>query len=734
MTTYNTGNPVGIDGSSDPRDLNDNAKLLDRLMMLETEKTPDRLGNLIYTWDGIRKNIVPLGISYDDLTKANTAIASGEIPLGSFFFIRSTSEEKIADEYQNINSIATATGKSFSSSYIVDKLAGLIDQNDGNDSFAAIVDGDDLEAVTFYEVGESVGIKAGTTLITPEEFTNESTSTLLGDDLFSIADVDGLQVISSNENGSRVFNLSLPPDNENSAVMSKSGESIFEFMDVDGDGPIIQVIDADNLIGGEVPLNGGGDDPQEASIDSMLNAKSIEMASAPIRYAQTFYNTLAKPVKVINIVAVFGQSFAVGVESRTVLSRAIAEALTPSNLMLGEAVRGMSFVTAAGTSFSPVGGVNVLQPLAEKLQYVSGELAPEGSGGSTTLGETVMSGLLTTLKHAHNERMGIDGDDSDHTFVGFCTGNSGTPIAELMKGAPQNYYNRYITAVQGVKDAADALGHSVNLVAVVWMQGENDYPSTSYSTYKASLATVMADMTTDGKAITGQSNDVLEVIYQTGGMYTRDKDNVDIGRAQIDYVLGNKNARFCGPYSPLPTPTTTTHLLANSYRWYGCSIAKCIDKALRGNGKVTFRMVGALYHKDEVYPYFEVPVPPIQIQPAYVVNVPTTFDGNGFTVTDSIGSLSGSSLTVSVYSPSMIKIKCSRELQGTVRVTLADKAVYNGKHNICDSDETPSVFPWEYTGLNGQPTTENIPELVNKPYVLRNWCSAYSLIAEEIEA
>ena len=144
-------------------------------------------------------------------------------------------------------------------------------------------------------------------------------------------------------------------------------------------------------------------------------------------------------------------------------------------------------------------------------------------------------------------------------------------------------------------------------------------------------------------------------------------------------------------------------------------------------------MAGAVYKKDEVYPYFDVPTPPIQIQPAYVVSTATLLPGRGFTITDSLGALSGNSLDVEVFSSHIIKIKCSRELVGPVRVTLADKAAYNGKHNICDSDTSEAVFSWEYTGTNGQPETENIPELVNKNYVLRNWAAAYSLIADEIE-
>ncbi|HCT2142712.1 TPA: hypothetical protein OTQ49_000860 [Raoultella ornithinolytica] len=741
---YNTGNPRP---SNSMKDLNDNALAYDDFMLSEEGTFVDRLGNQVPTLKGLseimsqagesvvektRQNLIPLSRQYMTLADAQADIAN--IPDGSTTYVRSADGSSLADEYINNGGTLEPTGRNMPSQEAAEAYKKLIDEKPGTNSYLNVIDDDGFIGLSLIEDEDGVAMVGENINLSPNEISNTSMSITPGSSDFSLEDEEGLVIMKSGPEGANIFGLGIGPVSEEQTLLSRSGNSLFELNDADG--PVIQVIDEDGLIGGELPLgpiNSGGGDVTTDSVGTKLNTLNSNMAAASISHSQSFYNVLAKPIKQLNVVAVYGQSLALGVESRTVLSTDISFSLTPGNKMLGQAVRGKNFVSSTGTDFSPVGGANTLYQLQEKLQYVNGNLAPEGTGGSDTLGETVMTGLLTTLKHAHNERLGIDGDDPDHLFVGFCTGNSGTPIAELMKGATQNYYNRYLTALQGIKEATDALGYSLNLVAVVFMQGENDYAGTSYDTYKAALTTLMSDLTSDGKAITGQSRDVLEVIYQTGGQYTRDKNFVDIGRAQIDYVLGNKNARFCGPYSPLPTPTTTTHLLANSYRWFGCNVAKCIDKALQGHGKVTFRMVGAVYKNDEAYPYFEVPVPPIQLQPAYVISTPTMLPGRGFTVTDSIGSLSGESLTVDVYSPHILKIKCPRDLVGPVRITLADKANYNGKHNVCDSDTSEAVFPWEYTGTNGQPENENIPELNDKNYVLRNWAAAYSVIADEIE-
>lgn len=149
MTTYNTGNPVGPDGSNDPRDLNDNAKVLDKLINSTDESIPSRLGVELYTWDGIRKKLVPLGKSYDDLTAANAAIASGEIPTGSFFFIRSASDNSIADEYQNVAGVATATGRSYPTTEFVTQLADKLPNIDKTEYWGGVIANDGAIGVAF---------------------------------------------------------------------------------------------------------------------------------------------------------------------------------------------------------------------------------------------------------------------------------------------------------------------------------------------------------------------------------------------------------------------------------------------------------------------------------------------------------------------------------------------------------------------------------------------------------
>lgn len=54
---YNTGNPVGPDGSSDPRDLFDNAGIIDQLMTGPLGEYLDRLGVPLKSWRGIMQQV-----------------------------------------------------------------------------------------------------------------------------------------------------------------------------------------------------------------------------------------------------------------------------------------------------------------------------------------------------------------------------------------------------------------------------------------------------------------------------------------------------------------------------------------------------------------------------------------------------------------------------------------------------------------------------------------------------
>ncbi len=91
---------------------------LDEWATSEQETYIDRLGNTHLTNAGLIANLSPLGKTYTQ-EQATSAIASGEIPDGAFFFIWSDDESAVAEKYQNVGGVITPTGVKISSEQFV---------------------------------------------------------------------------------------------------------------------------------------------------------------------------------------------------------------------------------------------------------------------------------------------------------------------------------------------------------------------------------------------------------------------------------------------------------------------------------------------------------------------------------------------------------------------------------------------------------------------------------------
>ncbi|WP_312425506.1 SGNH/GDSL hydrolase family protein [Serratia sp. (in: enterobacteria)] len=94
---------------------------LDEWATSEQETYVDRLGNTHLTNAGLIANLSPLGKAYTQ-EQAAAAIASGEIPEGGYFFVLSSNGETVADQYKNINGVATFLGYGFVKSKMVTDL------------------------------------------------------------------------------------------------------------------------------------------------------------------------------------------------------------------------------------------------------------------------------------------------------------------------------------------------------------------------------------------------------------------------------------------------------------------------------------------------------------------------------------------------------------------------------------------------------------------------------------
>ncbi|SBI35684.1 Uncharacterised protein [Klebsiella quasipneumoniae] len=554
----------------------------------------------------------------------------------------------------------------------------------------------DGEEDIYYSVVDSEGNVVGTVRRSPTgtaivEYKNHALADQSLDGLF-LQDQDG--TIHFAAYGGEVF--SGAGFSQRKYTIAQSDE--FSFLLADSEGNVSQAVDTTGK-----PLNV---DSVNAETDAVLIASASSLSAAAGIAANTFrVSALQRPRKKINIYIIYGQSYSVGADSERVLSTQQMF----GNLTLGTDPRGQNWwSTATQYTFSPTGG-NVLSPLIE------------------TGVETPVSGLIDSLKWLHNESMGVE-DDVAHLFAGAATGVSATSIAQLSEGADPERYNRLRTALSGFASAANAAGYDACVAGVIYIQGEADNNST-YDIYYAALQNLFNQINGTIKQYFPDNKDVDFFIGQMGGYFVVDTNNQAIPRAQMDFCDNNANAHFVGPYAMLPCPSSGYHLLANSYRWFYSNIAKAVHKVMKGYEQTTFRINSVRHSENALVVGFNVPFPPLRFRDAYIKQDAVMFDDKGFTVTDSVGVLKGTDLTVEIVAPTVIKITCSRQLSGDVRLTLADQANHTGRHNVSDSDPSVSIFKWETNTDTAAP--DYIPALNGINYPLYNWAGIDSVLSKE---
>lgn len=162
----------------------------------------------------------------------------------------------------------------------------------------------------------------------------------------------------------------------------------------------------------------------------------------------------------------------------------------------------------------------------------------------TQLGQTHGTGLLRALAKWQDDAV----EQTVHRF--FRThGAAGKRLDEVMKGTqPYTNFLTELTAAHAV--AKNPYGFATTKLRLLTIHnGHQDRTQgTARATFAASLATLDGDYNTDGKAITGQSENILIGISQLDAPYQMDPvTGSDISLAQLDYVRANANGRLLCP-------------------------------------------------------------------------------------------------------------------------------------------------------------------------------------------
>ncbi|TCW04016.1 carbohydrate esterase-like sialic acid-specific acetylesterase, partial [Raoultella sp. BIGb0138] len=417
---------------------------------------------------------------------------------------------------------------------------------------------------------------------------------------------------------------------------------------------------------------------------------------------------------------IYSQSLGTQQEGYPALSQTPIEGF--DNLMLGDSIRPSH---RSNPEFVPVGDA-VLKPLHAVVQNSTGSAVinneqvaalPAGSPNEGEGGVAIANGL----RRLWLQRNCLERDPS-RRFVLSSTGVNGRSIEQLSKGATPELYQRPLQAVQQVKALADIEDVSYSIGAIIWIQGEWNYSKTNGSndkaTYKASLEKLYTDMVSDmAIGIAGQKAPPAIFMYQTGAGFTRDDADLSIGMAQWEFCREHENAYLVTPAYPFPDKGG--HLGPNGYRWMDMQFAKVMHQVLNeGQGWEPLGPIKIIIIGREIYVFYHVPSPPLTFRPSYVKNVATLYADKGFRVTDSVGTVAISN--VEIVADTIIKITTGRDISANAKLWYGDKTTHEGNGNVFDSDNFNSLDSFIFQEGTGQYETENIPELVGKPYPLNN--------------
>ncbi|WP_439076108.1 hypothetical protein [Serratia sarumanii] len=757
MTTYNTGNALG---STDPRDLYDNAQNFDGAINGTSEKWTDRLGRERLSWDGMQANISPLGKTYTQ-DQATAAIASGEIPDGAFFFIWSDDEGAVAEKYQNVGGVITPTGVKISSEQFVQMVY--------QQALANLADISQLKNITsMLKNYTSKGWQFSL------ESKNGPSETLLGVDdngeLWLAGLVRGIQ-----EYVEQLIPTSLANRYKGIqwALVDKSGK--LGLITIDDDGAM-NIVGMDDALQDRVSsLCSSTFSRRIVGFQYVVLAEDLKSALLAIDDDGGFYipgiegplqdnlgESLAT-IKTENGVPAAAWRGNVVWSDRPVLT---AQKLTSTGFIFsyvpgGEATAGSGVKYEPSIREMPIdanevhgggsggqslntpkdgAGINIVNrdPAFRGRVLAGANGRPEG-GGMDPVSESDLSTLNDAQYPAAGWRQGnvlpmyyaiLHQNPGNQVFIHAPFAAGGRSFAEISKGTIP--YQNSLDFVQLGKNAADGVGKRYTFKFMTFEHGETDNDNGSSQNpgdYLAKMTPYFSGMQVDFKAITGQTENFAEVVGQVGSRINTKNQQVDdqgnpIGEPvivqpysvtatdQLTYVRQNAaKAIMYGPKYPLNwlyNDATLSHLNAAGKVLQGEYAAQAIywhlyDPAKKGTW-TGLKARSLSVNGSTIDIVFDVPYPPLVVDTTTIADCP----GQGFSLQDASAEVQ----SVVVIAPNTIRLNLNQSPAVTDHLLIGFTNTVPATQDfvyplVCLRDSSTQTSRW---------ITKN-----NQPFPLYNW-------------
>ena len=366
----------------------------------------------------------------------------------------------------------------------------------------------------------------------------------------------------------------------------------------------------------------------------------------------------------ITMVPVFGQSLSVGYDSEPAIS---TSAKYKAEVMFNVGVLAENKAVSAFTSFIP---------LAESV------VETPSSGCADKILEQIQM----------DEGISVNADYwNTHKILMVSCGKGSRTIAELMS----DYYTGLQNAVQGAKNICDAKGQRLNVPCFIFIQGESDQKrGTSYQDYKTALEQMQASFDAYVKSVTGQTNDVKCVLYQTCGQNIagtvkhpafNNTALMDVPMAQMHTVRDNALFIPAAPVYCVDHIARSYHLTPVGSKMIGIYCGIGAKAAAFGHDSATGLVpISYTVSGNDILIQYKVPVPPMRIDTEWVKEV----SGKGFVVLDANDTNIVSD--VSVFDDT-VTVSCNASPVGCVLfygfngTEGQDGRVNGSRGNICDS-------------------------------------------------
>ncbi|HEI8866077.1 TPA: hypothetical protein SLG40_001562 [Serratia odorifera] len=653
-------------------DLRFNSAKLDEFITSAAEEYTDRLGQNKPTVVGIVSNLSILGKPYASLELAQADIDAGTLPNNAVFTYISDENSKAVKIGVNKDGVAEYTGRSI------------------------------IDASVVEEISKTINL-----------FKTDKYGSLLQDGIGNVL----FEFLLNGSMGSSAFNIS-------KEGFSCAGYSVMT-----------------NTSGNVIVYDGIGNVLIDTSINNSKPDYSLDVLDMQNKlYSQSLKKPISSDISSAiydyNIVVVNGQSWASGYQAWRHLTR---DPIEPGNvLMLGDSVRGNSIEG----SFNPLGTavfkdlVGVTQTTGNPATAMDDAAIDALARGANNQGEELGVPAVNFWRVLQRKYRGVFADPSRKIIV-VNVAVPGRTIRQISPGdATGHFENRLIRSLQQIKNALPS-GATAAVVAMIHSGHEYDYDATKpeattdkdeYKGYSLSLYQATEDA---GKAVFGHGEKLAVFTEQTGAWWTFDSTNQSIGQAHIELDEENENITLCKP-NYFETDKAS-HRDNNGIRWASMFFGKAMHMVLdRRQSFFTTKIIWAKCYGTTLLFGYRVWEPPLQFKPTYYLTNEATggviFANKGFLAKDDAGDLT--IYNVKIVADTIISAELNRAPVGQLKITYAPKTTYDGQGNVCDSDESESLYSYKYTE-SVYPET-NIPALVDKPYPQNNFAVAQIIYPEII--